>query len=343
MKKLVLFFASLSLASPALFCQNDTLLYMNFNADPSPYFSTEAYPPGNSYDTAWYNIDLDMLTPEGASNGIGPAWFWSLAFADSDTLEFVNCMAARSWFVEIGQAKNYLITPAIPIVDANAVLSWRSAPFQTPRYLDGYKVLISSTTNDIEAFTDTVFVAAEMLQLAPASDTSGNYAAYVFSPGFVHGLDGTYIEPTSSAMRNRGKLRPFSHSLAAYAGKFIFVAFYHDSYDDNLISVDEILVTGTYDPTFGMDSAEQIQGLSLRAYPNPADRWLMLELFAARALDDVQYHIMDASGKLVLAGTLGKIQGTFQKSVDVGPLAPGLYLLRLTENGHSLTQKFMKR
>lgn len=330
----------------AAFCtfpkaQNDTLLYMNFNEDPSPYFSTEVYPPGNSYDTAWYNIDLDLLTPVGANEGVGPAWFWSQVFADGDTAQFINCMAARSWFEEIGQAKNYLITRAIPIVDGNAVLYWRSAPFQTPRYLDGYKVLISSTTNDIEAFTDTIFVAAEMLQLAPPADTSGNFAAYVFSPGFVHGLDGTYIEPTSSAMRNRGKLRPFSYNLSAYAGKFIFVAFYHDSDDDNLISVDEILVTGTYDPNFGLDKA-LIPGLSMRAYPNPADRWLTVELHADKPLQDLQIQILDASGRAVTNEYIGTVQGHRQIPLDVSRLASGLYALRLLDNGRSNVTRFMK-
>lgn len=321
--------------------QNDTLLYMNFNEDPSPYFSTDFYPPGNTYDTAWYNIDLDMLTPVGANDGVGPAWFWSQVFADSDTAQFINCMAARSWFEEIGQAKNYLITPAIPIVDANAVLSWRSAPFQTPRYLDGYKVLISSTTNDIDAFTDTIFVAAEMLQLAPPSDTSGNFAAYVFSPGFVHGQDGTYIEPTSSAMRKRGKLRPFSYNLSAYAGKFIFVAFYHDSDDDNLISVDEILVTGTFDPTFGLDQSI-IPGLSVRTYPNPTDRWLTIDLFAEKPLEDLHIQIMDVLGQVVSSDYVGSIQGAWQRSLDVSRLASGLYALRLLDRGRASVVKFTK-
>lgn len=341
MKKTLLSLSFAALLTGSLGAQNDTLLYMNFNDDPSPYFSTDFYPPGNPYDTAWYNIDLDMLTPVGANNGVGPAWFWSQVFADSDTAQFINCMAARSWFEEIGQAKNYLITPAIPIVDGNAVLHWRSAPFQTPRYLDGYKVLISSTTNDIEAFTDTVFVAAEMLELAPPSDTSGNFAAYVFSPGFVHGLDGTYIEPTSSAMRKRGKLRPFSYNLSAYAGKFIFVAFYHDSDDDNLISVDEILVTGTYDPTFGLDKAK-IPGLSVRTYPNPADRWLTIELFAEKPLDDVQLQILDVSGRVVISQYAGSVQGAWQHSLDVSRLAPGLYALRILDKGRSSVMKFMK-
>ncbi|MCS6981097.1 MAG: T9SS type A sorting domain-containing protein [Flavobacteriales bacterium] len=343
MKKNFILFLVLAegLFSPFTKAQNDTLLYMDFNNDPSPYFSPDFYPPGNPYDTAWYNIDLDMLTPVGQNNGVGPAWFWSLAFADADTLQFVNVFAARSWFEEIGQAKNYLITPAIPIVDANAVLHWRSAPYQTPRYLDGYKVLISSTTNDIEAFTDTVFVAAEMTQLAPPNDTSGNFAAYQFSSGFIHGLDGQYVEDQGDPMRLRGMLRPFSISLAPYAGKFIFVAFYHDSYDDNFISVDEILVTGTYDPNFGLNKTD-IPHLQVKLFPNPVHHLFSLDLSADKALDGLELEIVDITGKTLHSEDLGKVQGALRKQISAAHLSTGLYALRIKYQGHSTTLKFQK-
>ena len=325
-----------------LSAQNDTLLYMNFNEDPYPFISSDFYPPGSSFDTAWYNIDLDQLTPIGANDGIGTAWFWSQVFANSDTIEFINCMAARSWFEEIGKAKNYLITPAIPIADSNAILSWRSAPFQTPRYLDGYKVLISNTTNDIEAFTDTVFIAAEMTQLAPPSDTSGNFAAYQFSPGFIHGADGQYLEPTNSAMRKRGKLRPFSFSLANYANSFIFIAFYHDSDDDNLISIDEVLVTGTYDPNFGL-TPTSLEGLKGKVFPNPAHAYIHLELNAVQSLENVLIELLDVQGQVLFSEKIRNLHGIYQKSIHTLHIPPGFYALRLSHTSGVSVFKFIKQ
>ena len=67
---------------------------------------------------------------------------------------------------------------------------------------------------------------------------------YDFSEGFIHGADGEYIKADDDPQRNAGVLRPNEVSLAAYAGKTIFIAFAHDSDDDNILFIDDIMVTG---------------------------------------------------------------------------------------------------
>ena len=76
------------------------------------------------------------------------------------------------------------------------------------------------------------------------TDTTGDYSLYDFLKGFIHGADGEYIEVDDDPQRNAGVLRPNEVSLADYAGKTIFIAFVHDSDDDNILFIDDIMVTG---------------------------------------------------------------------------------------------------
>jgi hypothetical protein len=312
----------------------DTLLWEDFNTDPSTRVIIGT-PSGTFNDTAWYTLDNDLL-PDGSASGRPDEWFWSAAYSDNDTINNPGVMGSNSWTNDaVTPVSNWLITPALVIADTAADLHWKSAPRQTPRYLDGYMVLVSTGTNDITQFTDTLFVASEYTSLdVPANQNS--FAAYTFTPsnGFVHGMDGTFTEfdPAADSSRLIGRLRPFEVDLSMYAGQTIYIAFLHNSIDDNLISVDDIRVEGT-DVT-GIE--ELATTIPMHVFPNPANEMVRVN-YTLPAESDVLVNIYSMDGKVVRSEDQGTRQaGSNSATLDVRDLAPGVYLVSIqTEEGIS--------
>jgi hypothetical protein len=296
--------------------QNDTLLYENFDVDPTAGYLL--FNSGN--DSTWVDYDFDS---QSDANGRPMNWYWSPgSFGTNDS---TGCLFSSSWFSTPAQCLNYLMTPPVPIIDANAVLYWKSAPRQTPYYLDGYKVLVSTTDNYELSFTDTLFVAAEYL--SGASSNGGNYSLYTFSPGFIHGEDGTYVEfdATSDSSRLIGDLRPFNASLAQYSGQTIYIAFFHDSYDDNLIAIDDILVTGTH--PVGIAEIQNETKLSIS--PNPSSGKIEVN-YNLPVSSEIITRIYDMKGTLVKEIQQGmQIKGNQKIFLNISDLAPGTYDLSL--------------
>jgi hypothetical protein len=323
-KNLLTLFMCLFFVSTVV-AQNDTLLYENFDVD-----NTASWLPFNSgNDLTWVNFDADGL-PD--ANNRPQEWFWSDAgFSTID--ENDGCLFSSSWLAGfLPGNRNWLMTPPIQIVDASAMLYWSSAPRQTPLYLDGYTVLVSTTDNIEASFTDTIFQAAQYL-----AGTGNNFAAYTFSPGFVHGMDGTYIEFDADSSRWIGEQRPFSASLASYAGQTIYIAFLHDADDDNLISIDDLLVKGTL---VGLSELEQELGFNV--YPNPVSDKLELN-YKLNNTQPVVAEISDVRGAVVMSsGRSIQIAGQQKLTIDVSKLAAGTYDVSLKLKEGVLHTRFVK-
>lgn len=329
MKKLFTLYAVFTFVfTTAMHAQgNDTLIFENFDVDPIGTTVINTAPQGN--DPFWVNFDSDLLLTAGGSPG---EWYWSEGgFADVDSLD--NIFMSKSWLVNFDPGnRNYLISPAIQIVDANAVLSWESASYQTPLYLDGYSVLVSTTDNIESSFTDTLFQAAQYL-----SGTGNDFSSYTFSPGFVHGLDGTFIQNTGDSARFRGILRPFSASLAAYSGQTIYICFLHDSDDDNLISIDDILVKGTTP----LGVANNDASFDMQVYPNPASEKVNLN-FALKNTSPVYAAVYDMSGKRVgLISDKSYLAGNHSLVYDVKNLKSGMYQIMVRTKDTQNVLKFV--
>ncbi|MCX7744291.1 MAG: T9SS type A sorting domain-containing protein [Flavobacteriales bacterium] len=322
--------------------QLSILFSENFEDNSQLDYIYEDIPPGILNDQYAYIYDEDQL-PDGSPSSRPGVWFLAYGFADVDSNSVV--FASNSW-TNNGSTpvKNWFILPAIQITDgATAVLRWKSAPYQTPYYLDGYKVLISTTTNAIDAFTDTVFVAAEYI--SGASSLGGNYAAYTFSPGFVHGLDGTYIQhnpngdgdiSTPSAgdtARNIGILREFNVSLSNYDNQKIYIAFLHHSIDDNLLSIDDIVVEEVTDIYFSVE--DQQSGFAVSMYPNPANQFVNIA-YDANTISSLTVEIMDQAGKILLTKNT-----TPFTQIQTDGLASGVYLVRFTGMQGSVVKKLI--
>lgn len=293
-------------------------------------------------DTTWIDFDADGI-PDGSTAGTRAGeWFLSLGFANVDSTTTV--MASNSWTNDATTpVQNYLILPPITVTANDGMLYWKSASFQTPRYLDGYKVVVSTTTNDVASFTDTLSVYAEYVS-SQVTSTDSSFSAYTFSPGFVAGMDGQFVEWNNDSARFRCQLRPDSASLAAYAGQTIYIAFLADSHDDNLLSIDDIKVTGTgYAPRIpgswaGTREAEKSLN-AIGIFPNPALDRTTLQISIQEA-DQYSLQITDMLGNLVYAETLGHLNtGLRNITINTQNLPAGSYSVTLQSQTKKATSR----
>ncbi len=333
--------------------QNDTLLHENFSmpfdTDQTDFGESDgvsAVPSGS--DTIFVNLDADGIAVGG--NAPSQYWYWdSLDFYGDD----LGVLKSQSWLTGFSpDNRNWLILPAIEIIDANATLSWKSAPYQGPRYLDGYTVLVSTTDNDATVashpFVDTLFHAAEMLSIDGANG-SLVVSDFTFSDGYIHAnsfTDSMYflhpgedtVDFTAAEDFNLGQLEPHSVSLAAYAGETIYIAFLHDSEDDNLIEIDDILVTGTL-PVISTNKISEELGLQI--FPNPTNDYINLTYNVVENTT-ISAAIYDMNGRLVqVQNNLSSQAGEHQYRFNVNAFANGNYTLVLEAEGQRLTKKFV--
>ncbi len=290
-------------------------------------------PTGN--DTTWIDADLDGLAD--ASGGTRPdEWFITRGFADVDSLNTV--MASNSWTNDGSQTvNNYLITPPIHLNDASGMLYWKNAPRQTPRYVDGLQVLVSTTQNFDVNFTDTLKYYAEYLSGAALPNDSGFFSGgYDFSNGFVFGSDGEWIENHGDSARWIGVLRPDSASLAGYAGQTIYIAFCSGTTDDNLNSIDDILVTGNGTVLAFIPSDNNF---SLSTFPNPTSDKFTLQ-YSLPSTGAVDLSVFDVTGRKVktILNNMS-VKGDYTFNVNIKDLPAGNYNVVLkTLQGESVSK-----
>jgi hypothetical protein len=338
MRKSLLAILALAPASMLAQAGTDTLIWEDFEDDPATWLMLGA-PSGTLFDTVWYNVDNDLLS-DGSGSGRPGEWYWGTPFADADTLGNTGTLTSNSWTNDgTTHVENWLITPFIHVADTTLDLFWKSAPFQTPRYLDGYIVLVSTGTNDFSMFTDTLFVASEYVSLdVPA--LPNQWSSYTYAPvsgGFVHGQDWTYIEDNAGdSTRWRGMLRPQTVDLSAYVGQNIYIAIVHWTVDDNLLSIDDIFLEGT--GTVGMP--EHNAGVTMGVYPNPANDQINVN-YSLENSSNLLLNIFAMDGSLVRSEDKGTAQGQGTIPVNISDLSAGIYFVQLQTETGSVTKKIV--
>ena len=318
----------------------DTLIYEDFNDTIfAPYhFVDLSGSINNTQDSSWYNFDGDGLFQNDASTP--QQWFFSYPFSAADAFtpkgDSNVVFASSSYFTTSDQADNWFISPSVKLGDHDT-LFWKSAPSQTPRFLDGYEVLISNTTNNVNVFSTVLFTAAEMTGV-PANDPDTVYADFTFSSNtaFIHGLDGLYIDAavnTSAPTIHTGQLRPFSVSLDAYANQTVFIAFHHNSFDDNLISIDDIMIRGTKNS--GIKENNLVSNFNL--FPNPVVKNNNVQVdFELALATNVNINVYDVAGRLMNSNSFNSLsQGRHFANINTATLAKGFYTVEIqTANGN---------
>lgn len=345
--------AGFLLLSAGLSAQNDTLVWEDFNGsdtwqEVSPDFEyvthngnslVWGYSVGATADPKWYLIDLDGNTPNNDQQD--GAWFITTPFGTQDEAPYEAVIAATSWFAPFAKANNWLVTNSF-VCSNDAVLTWYSAPFQTPLFLDGYKVLLSTTNNDPSAFSETLFVAKEFVSV-PSNTDSCVFANYTFGPagaGFIHGEDPNSVwDNVDDCQRDTGKLVQHTVNLSQYANQNVFIAFVHDSDDDNLIGLDNILVKGTF---IAGSAVKENETVSFSAYPNPTADRVQLG-YLVKSPSNVTVKVIDATGRVVQTLNLGTQNGSNNTSVDMSSLSAGLYSIALETGDYRTVKQVIKK
>ncbi len=345
---LVLFFMAVATSMNAQSAV-DTVFYEDFEEDPE--LTWQLFPMGE--DTVWVNFDADGLTPDGGDD-VQRQWYWDdyfVSFVDSSGTDLIDkCIRSKSWMegFAVGN-RNWFISPKTTISDNSYVLSWASGAVQLPRYMDGYSVLISTSNNDPFAspapFADTLFRAASMLEITGTGNEI-TVDGFNFTPGYIHAdnvtnWDYLTLFTIDDSTLLTSLLEPHSVSLAAYAGKDVYIAFCHDADDDNQIGLDKILLTkgvqsGVNNP---LETA-----VRFRTYPNPVDN-IMNVLYRLDQSAVVSLSVMDMSGKAAVNMLTNQQQdaGEYSLNILMSRLPAGAYTVSLTVNGQSVSRVVTKR
>ncbi|MBI1223715.1 MAG: T9SS type A sorting domain-containing protein [Bacteroidetes bacterium] len=335
--------------STGLFGQNDTLFFMDFQIDPSAAMAI--YPEPGETDSIWVNYDEDGLS---AAQSYPSNFFYDLDWTSPDTIAASDSsfvFVSRSWLEGFDtSSSNWLISPAMQITDASATLHWKSSSYQGPRYMDGYSVKILVGSQDITSpntTIETVFRAAEMTNILFGDGSTVDLDSFAFSDGYLH-ADGytltDYFIPADTSIGEDlhiGKLEPHSVSLAAYEGQTIYVAWHHDSSDDNLMMLDDLLLMGTT-PLSGTTD-HQLADLRFVTYPNPVDNYLNV-MFRLTTPADVQLQIFSQDGKMVADKADRKaVTGDFTDQFDLRNLPVGSYSVVLTVDNQRFTKMVVRK
>lgn len=345
MKRLyILFCLQIFMGFQPIHAQNDTLFHLDFQVDPS---SEMLDAPDNLVTDLWLNWDEDGETSAG---GLPNNWFFDLDWGSPDSIPATDSnfvFVSRSWLENLGtNASNWLVSPAIEILDNSAVLSWKSAPFQGPRYLDGYrvKILVGAQGYFEASEVTTVFTASEMTAIT-GTGASVDTSNFDFDEGYIHAgafTDTTYFIPAdvnASNPAHTGLLEPHSISLSQFEGKTIYVAFHHDSSDDNMIMLDDLLLTGS----LTLAAKDLAPDLRFVTYPNPVDNFLNV-LFRLSAPSNVSVELFNQDGKLVATLPVSKsFSGEYNGQFDLRNLASGVYTVRLTIDNQHFSKQVVKR
>jgi hypothetical protein len=343
---------------------NAQILMQNLFNNPEDFDSIfVAAPPGTTPDASWYTFDNDGFPDgSGASTARADEWFIAYAFATADSLVMPSgdtnfVMASNSWFTTVQTVDNWLVTASVDIPSSatGAVLKFKSASFQTPLYLDGYEVLLSNSDNSISSFSDVLYTAAEYT--SGASTLGSDFAAYTFAPSgaWIQGWNGTSmvsselefnpngdgnvsVNSSGDSSRWRGVLTEHVINLGAYAGQTVFIAFHHNSTDDNLISIDDV----TVDATTGVGAVNSVTKVNV--YPNPTVDQVIVDLNLTEGSSSAILTITDIFGRVVNTQSLGMMAaGANKVTIDASGYANGTYNIEIkAENGVARTS-FLKK
>lgn len=175
----------------------------------------------------WTLYNEDGLTPDIAVAEFDAAWIGKIVGTDT-------CAASTSFYNPAGQSSDYLITPVLSIGNFSKLV-W-SARSVDASYPDGYYVLLSTTDNAIESFTDTlVYVPAE---------------------------------------NNFFEARSVDLDMEGYANQDIYVAFKNVTNDGYILLLDEVVLLGA--ETASINNNPYNTGLDLQIYPNPTSDFIHL-------------------------------------------------------------------
>lgn len=148
----------------------------------------------------YVQYNLDGFTPAAAVSSFQNAWNMKIDPINSSD----SIIGSTSFFNPIGKANRWIVTPAITLGAFGNFLEWQ-ARSHDQSFPDNYKVLISTTDNQVSSFTDTLAVVL--------GETSATWST-----------------------------RTVNLSSKGYNSQTVYIAFVLESYDRFILYLDDISV-----------------------------------------------------------------------------------------------------
>ncbi len=143
----------------------------------------------------------------------------------------------------------------------------------------------------------------------------------------------TIIWDVDMSAKEAGNWHEFNVDLREFQGQDIYVAIvHHNSTNQFMVNVDDILFFRQYDPTWGVSEGGVT---SCHLFPNPTSELLMVE-------SDItvnNYEVYNIVGEMLMSKPVG--EKCF--NVNVSELPVGTYLIKMTSEGLVQTQRFVKK
>lgn len=291
------------------------------------------------YDSvSWLNWHVDLYTLDSVDTVVV-----SVDSTRYDTVRDYG-LVSYSWLKEKSDLRNVIMSPAVFLTGDVSKLSWESAPIQGPRYQDGYKVYIIEH-DDFESLEyidfnslDYVF-AMKQLDVSNASPPKTATLQELRSDfGFIP-QDGTdhdnYVfvdndDVIPDSTLQQPYMQRFEVDLSEYVDEYIKVVFWHDSYDNYGIVLDNVLITGT-----GGINVKEVKKGDVSVYPNPASDYISLKM--EHFVKDGRVEIFDLNGRLVQQQKISEFE-----LINISDLSPGQYIIKLFSKKSVHTQSFTK-
>ena len=258
--------------------------------------STSSTPPFN-YSTQ----DLDNLTLNAIYTGNGfpnkasflPSYD---AISPGDTnFYFVTI----SYFATAGTANDWISFGPITIPAVGATLSWKHN-YPDSDYRDGYKVHVN-----------TVGIGSTNFTAAPIYTMTDNDASTVAD---------TLTAPVS-VFYSRTK------SLNAYAGQSIYLGFQHTAVDQDMLLIDDVIITEN--ALSGVEEDQAAAAISI--YPNPSAGVFTIN---SGTVSRSHVEVCNSLGEIVYTNELTSSTAT----IDLTGLSAGVYSLKVLA-GNTMTVK----
>lgn len=204
MKKLVLTLASAAIFGLGLNAQ--VIFYEDFDGIGGP---TAGGAGTYSFPSGWLLRNVDNRTPASNVAYVNEAWERREDFNFNVT---DSCAFSTSWYSPAGPSDDWMWTPLIGPVPANAQLSWNAVAYD-PAYRDGYEVRIMTSAQ------------------GPPTGGTGVLGNQVTNSTVIFSTPAEVTAWTSHTV-----------SLAAYAGQSVYIAFRNNSNDKFILLIDDVKV-----------------------------------------------------------------------------------------------------
>jgi len=237
----------------------------------------------------------DSNTPFGTYQATFLNESWGIIEWNNEAPNYVA--SSTSWFTSVAPADRWMITPAIDLsayFGGTVSLSFKARSHDVPPYADNFDVKISSTDTAKSSFV-TLYTSTSNPNI-PISQTT-----------------------------------PTIIDLSNYTGETIYLAWVNNYTNGNLVSIDNIEVTGT---TLNTDS---FSSDAILVSPNPVSD--VLSISNVKNIKLSSYALIDNNGRIIKENSLN-VDSNF--TIDVSDLSNGIYFLKLVSENETLTKKIIK-